>query len=279
MHPIINKCFVFKCGSLEPPQWEKLFLPSDFTGSERTKLGLESLGEEELKLRQGEANDVLCSLRENIQHSQALRQHKNAYNNVVHGQEKNTCAVQRIKDVQTKIQSYVPKYRQARTALITLGRNPQDPKFGFPELRDKDLYTKNVDQPHNLGDGGKVEAEEAEYVLYSQVQSDHTHADMEGWQEEEVEILAQEFHCAIQGFNKMETVWTALAHDHQEDPGKRAYALKKVNVYQEMGKDAQEKFAKVGGTWPRAGVGLAQHIKSERPDQRIDWDASIAEEN
>jgi hypothetical protein len=101
---------------------------------------------------------------------------------------------------------------------------------------------------------------------------------MEGWQEE-VEILAQESHCAIQGFNKMETFWTALAHDHQEDPGKKAYALKKANMYQEMGKDAQEKFAKVGGTWPRAGVGLSQHIKSERPDQKIDWDASIAEEN
>ncbi|KAJ7771229.1 hypothetical protein B0H14DRAFT_2402237, partial [Mycena olivaceomarginata] len=161
--------------------------------------------------------------------------------NVVHGQEKNTCAVQRIKDVQTKIQSYVHKYRQACTAMITLGCNPQDPKFGFPELRDKDLYTKNVDQPHNLGDRGKVEgwiwrqgyhensseAEEAEYVLYceSSLQWHQTHADMEGWQEEEVEILAQEFHCAIQGFNKMETIWTALAHDHQEDPGKMAYAL------------------------------------------------------
>ncbi|KAJ7782194.1 hypothetical protein B0H14DRAFT_2400857, partial [Mycena olivaceomarginata] len=63
------------------------------------------------------------------------------------------------------------------------------------------------------------------------------------WQEE-VEILAQEFRCAIQGFNKMETIWIALAHDHQEDPGKKAYALKKANMYQEMGKDAQEKFAK-----------------------------------
>jgi hypothetical protein len=41
--------------------------------------------------------------------------------------------------------------------MITLGYNPQDPKFGFLELRDEDLYTKNVDQPHNLGDGGKVE--------------------------------------------------------------------------------------------------------------------------
>ncbi|KAJ7690456.1 hypothetical protein B0H14DRAFT_2652387 [Mycena olivaceomarginata] len=255
--------FLIQLHTLEPPQWEKLFLPSDFTGSERTKCGLESLGAEELKLRQGEANYVLRSLRENIQHSQALRQHKNACSNVVHGQEKNTYAVQRIKDVQTKIQSYVHKYRQAHTAMITPGCNPQNPKFGFPELRDKDLYTENVDQPHNLGDRGKVEA---------RLQLHHTHADMEGWQEEEVEILAQEFHRAIQGFNKMETL-------AQEDPGKRAYALKKANMYQEMGKDAQEKFAKVGATWPRAGVGLAQHIKSEHPDQRIDWDASIAEEN
>ena len=60
------------------PELEKLFMPSDFTGSERAKLGLESLGAEELKLRQGEANDALRSLCEHIQHSQALRQHKNA---------------------------------------------------------------------------------------------------------------------------------------------------------------------------------------------------------
>ncbi|KAJ7848506.1 hypothetical protein B0H14DRAFT_2583018 [Mycena olivaceomarginata] len=254
-----------------------------------------------------------------------------------------TRAVQKIKDV-TKIQSYVPKYRQARTALIALGCNPQqegrreggsgsrqtekiwkwegsqnsgsttflirgscqrglcaigksrlpldpqDPKFGFPKLRDEDLYTKNVDQPHNLGNGGKIEGwiwqqgyhenssevEGAEY--FPDLQWHHAHVDMEQWLEE-VEILAQEFHHAIQGFNKMETVWTALAHDHQEDPGKKAYALKKANMYQEMGKDAQEKFAKVGGTWLRAGVSLTQHIKSERPDQKIDWDASIAEKN
>ncbi|KAJ7352547.1 hypothetical protein DFH08DRAFT_805759 [Mycena albidolilacea] len=229
----------------KPPQWEKLFLPSDFT---------EILGAEELKLRQGEANEVLHSLCEHIQHRQALIPHKNACSNVVHGQEKNTHAVQRIKDVQTKIQSYVHKYRQAHTAIIALGCNPhvisvsekagerrkarrtemagsdttkktfivktpkerpeqigkcmvvtpQDPKFGFPELRDEDLYTKNVDQPHNLGDGGKVE----ELIIIQQ----HNYVDMEGWQE--VEILAQEFHHAIQGFNKMETVWTALVHDH-----------------------------------------------------------------
>ena len=46
-----------------------------------------------------------------------------------------------------------------------------------------------------------------------------------------------------------------------------------------MGKDAREQFKKVGDTWPKAGVSLAQHIKSERPDPKIDWAAVIAEDS
>ncbi|KAJ6489120.1 hypothetical protein C8R45DRAFT_929812 [Mycena sanguinolenta] len=206
------------------PELEKLFLPSDFTSSERTKLGLETLATEELRLRKGEANDALRSLREHLLHSHALKQHKNARNNAVHGQAKNTRAVQKIKDVQTKI---------------------QDRSFGFPELKDEDIYTKDVHEPHNLGDGGKVEGwiwqqgyygnlsptEEADYALDSaRVQWHCAHADMERWQEE-VEILAQEFRRAIQGFDKMEAVWTALANEHKNDPGKQAYALKTANIF------------------------------------------------
>ena len=62
--------------------------------------------------------------------------------------------------------------------MIALGCDPGDPNFGFPELKDEDLYAKNVHEPHVLGDGGKTEgwilwlghyenlsaAEEAEYV-------------------------------------------------------------------------------------------------------------------
>jgi hypothetical protein len=58
---------------------------------------------------------------------------------------KRTHAVHKIKDVQTKIQDYVKKYRQARSAMITLGCSPEDPRFEYPELKDADLYTKNVD--------------------------------------------------------------------------------------------------------------------------------------
>ena len=85
----------------------------------------------------------------------------------------------KIKDVQTRIQDYVKKYRQARIAMIALSCNTEDPRFEYPQLKDADLYTKNVDQPHNLGDGEKVEgwiwqkgkhgnlseAEDAKYTL------------------------------------------------------------------------------------------------------------------
>ena len=49
--------------------------------------------------------------------------------------------------------------------MIALGCNPEDPRFQYPELKDTDLYTKNVDQPYNLGDrlrvgfGGKASME------------------------------------------------------------------------------------------------------------------------
>jgi hypothetical protein len=70
---------------------------------------------------------------------------------------------------------------------------------------------------------------------------------MECWQQE-AEILAQEFRRAIQGFTKMEAVWTTLAEDHSNDPGKQAYALNIANMYWQMREDVEKEFADVGGT-------------------------------
>jgi hypothetical protein len=39
--------------------------------------------------------------------------------------------------------------------------------------------------------------------------------------------------------------------------------MKTANMYWQMRKDAEKKFADVGGTWPSVGVSLAQHIRSE----------------
>ncbi|KAJ6458744.1 hypothetical protein C8R45DRAFT_942580 [Mycena sanguinolenta] len=123
--------------------WKSCFMHWDFTGSEHAKLGLESLGAEELKLRQA------CMSTSNT--------------------EKNTWAVQKIKDVQNRIQNYVKKYCNDCAVMIALGCNPEDPNFVFPELKDEDLYTKNVNEPHNLGYGKKgyygnmTPEEEADY--------------------------------------------------------------------------------------------------------------------
>ena len=85
---------------------------------------------------------------------------------------------------------------------------------------------------------------------------------MERWQEE-LELVGQEFCHAVQGFNKMHSVWTALADDHENEPGRKAYASKVASMYEQMEKNMRQQFEKVGSTWPKVGVSLAQHIKSE----------------
>ncbi|KAJ6482663.1 hypothetical protein C8R45DRAFT_932267 [Mycena sanguinolenta] len=118
----------------------------------------------------------------------------------IHPQETNTQAVQKIRDVQNRIQNYVKKYCNDHAAMIAIGWNPEDPNFGFPELKDEDLYTKNGYY------GNMTPEEEADYVMDSaRVQWHQAWANMEQWQEE-VKILGQEFPCAIQGFNKIEDV-------------------------------------------------------------------------
>lgn len=52
----------------------------------------------------------------------------------------------------------------------------------------------------------------------------------------------------------METIWTALAQEHNINPGKQAYALKTASMYSQICKEGEKKFADVRGTWPSAGA-------------------------
>ncbi|KAJ6471034.1 hypothetical protein C8R45DRAFT_937198 [Mycena sanguinolenta] len=53
------------------------------------------------------------------------------------------------------------------------------------------------------------------------------------------------------------------------------YVSKVASIYEQMEKNMQQQFEKIGGTWPKIGVSLAQHIKSECPDPSIDWTADV----
>ncbi|KAJ6492345.1 hypothetical protein C8R45DRAFT_928632 [Mycena sanguinolenta] len=103
------------------------------------------------------------------------------------------------------------------------------------------------------------------------------HAQLDRWQEE-VKIIAQ-FSRAIQGFEKMKTVWTALADNHKNDPKRQTHALKTSNMYQQMENKGREKFREVGGTWPQNRVSLSQYIQCERLDRKITGEAIIFAED
>lgn len=138
------------------PEAEKLYLPSDFSTDQRLNFGLGELAEIESKLREGEAHDALRSLRDCIQHGQALRSHKNSKRNFVVGVTRSTRAVTKINEVESKISGHIAKYRQARAAMLALDR--PNMTADFPELNSEtDIHTKDVTAPNALNDGGKEE--------------------------------------------------------------------------------------------------------------------------
>ncbi|KAJ6452205.1 hypothetical protein C8R45DRAFT_945755 [Mycena sanguinolenta] len=202
-------------------------------------------------------------------HPQSLWEQKNSnYDKVkLIACETNTRTVQKIRDVQSRIQNYDKKYCNDHAVMIAIGCSPEDPNFGFPELKDEDLYTNNVNEPHNLGDVKKVEGWTGllwEHDSQRGGRLCHGLKKSKFWDKS-----SEEFRCAIQGFNKMENIWTSLAKDHKNEPGKSAYASKVANMYQQIESNAQQQYTKVGGNWLKEGVSLAQHIKSEHPDPKI----------
>uniref|UniRef100_A0A0W0FT55 CxC2-like cysteine cluster KDZ transposase-associated domain-containing protein n=1 Tax=Moniliophthora roreri TaxID=221103 RepID=A0A0W0FT55_MONRR len=102
-------------------------------------------------------------------------------------------------------------------------------------------------------------------------------ADMQCWQEE-VEILSEEFRRAIHGFEKMVLIWHEVAAASYEfSEGFVAYAQHQTYNYMRQAREARECLVVAGGTWPTESVTLAEHIKNERPNQKIDWVALTAE--
>jgi len=161
------------------------------------------------------------------------------------------------------------KYRAAHAAMVRLGRTDNT----FPELKDRDMYTKDTMAPHALGDGSKTEGwiwnvgplgkmTETEYEDWTKeidrVQWFRAQADMWRWQEE-LEILEEEFRRTARAFDRMAFVWKELAGKHTRR-GYVAYAHEKSAMYRDMAKECKDKFEAAGGTWPETGTSLTDHI-------------------
>ena len=108
-------------GEEEPevtPENVTLYLPSSFKPHQRKDLGLQELGNMELQLREGQANDSLEMLRECLA-EKSLRFRKEL--RTAKGQKKMTRAWDSIHKMEDQIKQAVVAYRAARDAIRELG--------------------------------------------------------------------------------------------------------------------------------------------------------------
>ncbi|KAF9024287.1 hypothetical protein BDZ89DRAFT_954844 [Hymenopellis radicata] len=131
---------------------EKLYLPSDFSPAERSQLGLVTLAEVELKLREGEANDAVVFLCEAITHVMMFRSVKEKH---ARGVSQNTRAAKFIRGVNDRRNAYADQYRRARKAVLAL--KAINESSDYPILTQEDMYAKNAVNARELGDGSKTD--------------------------------------------------------------------------------------------------------------------------
>ena len=136
-----------------------LGLPSDFPDPTiHTRLGLQPLVGIEIKLREGQANDALESLREDLRFEYSLQKQKRAH---ARGSGANTRANAMLETAAGKKRRSANLYIKARSAMIALGCQASDPTFEqrFPPLDiDRDLWMKDPTHLLNLGDGTRHES-------------------------------------------------------------------------------------------------------------------------
>ncbi|KAG7090399.1 hypothetical protein E1B28_009518 [Marasmius oreades] len=130
-----------------------LYLPSDFSQQERTKLSLDFLSSIELKLREGECNDAIMGLCDAINYKMVMRDNQRANSR---GVIQNTRSVKWLKSAEVKKQVYASHYRASRSAILSLLGVDESPDY--PVLNDEDMYTKNPTAARELGDGKRVDA-------------------------------------------------------------------------------------------------------------------------
>ncbi|KAJ7652179.1 hypothetical protein DFH06DRAFT_995441 [Mycena polygramma] len=109
---------------VESPEKEALFLPSQFSTSERDELRLTVLANVEYTLRKGKAYNALETIRTAIQ---TLNHNLTVKKAAVHGTGANTRGQNFLKTLMNDIQIAGTPYRYTQAALVKLGLPDDDP--------------------------------------------------------------------------------------------------------------------------------------------------------
>ncbi|KAJ3519411.1 hypothetical protein NMY22_g13219 [Coprinellus aureogranulatus] len=133
----------------DTPEHELLYLPSDFSLSDRKKGKLEVMAEYELKLRQGFAYDGIRKLREI---SKVLSMNQGEKKDA-RGQKGNTRAQVSVDATLDSLLLAIDEYNTNRASMIKHGLDPLE----FPPMRQEDTYRKPTDIKRQVGDSRRVE--------------------------------------------------------------------------------------------------------------------------
>lgn len=113
-------------------------------------LGIDDLANVEMELREGQAYDALHSLRQIIQEwNYNLLDKKDN----IHGIAENLRSGKFLRNLNADKQVAASKYRCARHAMLNLGL--AETHHRWQELKDDQLWGKNVTEVRSMGDGQK----------------------------------------------------------------------------------------------------------------------------
>ncbi|KDQ05565.1 hypothetical protein BOTBODRAFT_122582, partial [Botryobasidium botryosum FD-172 SS1] len=229
-----------------------LHLPSDFSATDRSRLGLHDLGKYEYDLRElrclreGEAYDAIRHLREALKENFISVQFKKKN---VRGQKDSMRSHTVLKKMKEDVHQCAQKYRQARAALVSLGLDTVSSKL--QPLHDRECYLRDVTQKRRLGAEEVVEpwfwtlediTKDGEPLSEWSLNVDsvrwfRARADRDRYQEE-LEILPEELNRVNRHHSRMSSIWAQLA-GKSTHAGAVAYAFKKAAMYKRLAMEAQ----------------------------------------
>lgn len=228
-------------------EWLPLFLPSEFSTTERVNYGLEDVSKVELILRRGEACDAIQSLKTAIRSISALEYDADKY---TRNRNTNTRSGEKMRAARESKRFWMKEYQAIREAMLRLGMLDSDPNF--PRLTEEDTYRPSTLSYHEFGSGGSLvgwiwTVMTGRLPVTNNVRQDYEQEDdrvqwfrqraaMKSWADE-VEILSVDLERTVDSCENLAVVWSNI--QGSEKAGRAAFAAQKCSEYTSYAKEAQ----------------------------------------
>ncbi|KLO10527.1 hypothetical protein SCHPADRAFT_832439, partial [Schizopora paradoxa] len=222
----------------------------------REELCLADLASTELKLREGQASDILDALRQQLKVN-AMLQIDHEEN--IWGTRAGNRSMKAINEAKRLKRLWVSEYLAVRSAMLALGLGKQSP---FKDLTSDGMYRRKILGATVLGTGTKPDGWiwSMGRVSTSTVSSDLDEDDRVHWFrarasrdrcQEEVLILEEDIRRYVRACVRLAQAWDQVAASKQlsNEPGASAYASRTSDLYRALASKARMNFAEAGGTW------------------------------